>query len=380
MLKFSFKMKKALVHDWYYVNGGAEKVLHSMNTIWNDFEHYALVDFLNNDDRAYVLNGKSVSTSFIQKLPTAKKNHRKFLQLFPYAVEQFNLQNYDLIVSSSSSIAKGVLTNQNQLHICYCHSPMRYAWDLYHQYLNDINLNKGLKGIYAKYVLHKMRIWDVNTVNRVDEFVANSNYIAKRIKKVYNREAKVIYPPVDVENFSLIKQKDDFYFTASRMVPYKKIELIVRAFNEMPNRDLIVAGDGPEFNKIKKIAKKNVKLVGFLNSEALKIYMGKAKAFVFAAEEDFGIIPVEAQACGTPVIAYQKGGAQETVIHNKTGILFKEQTIESLKNAITDFESKTFDYSLIRKHSLKFSKERFEKEFKDFVEKKYEDFKKNNVN
>lgn len=373
-------MKKALVHDWYYVNGGAEKVLHSMNTIWNDFEHYALVDFLNNDDRAYVLNGKSVSTSFIQKLPTAKKNHRKFLQLFPYAVEQFNLQNYDLIVSSSSSIAKGVLTNQNQLHICYCHSPMRYAWDLYHQYLNDINLNKGLKGIYAKYVLHKMRIWDVNTVNRVDEFVANSNYIAKRIKKVYNREAKVIYPPVDVENFSLIKQKDDFYFTASRMVPYKKIELIVRAFNEMPNRDLIVAGDGPEFNKIKKIAKKNVKLVGFLNSEALKIYMGKAKAFVFAAEEDFGIIPVEAQACGTPVIAYQKGGAQETVIHNKTGILFKEQTIESLKNAITDFESKTFDYSLIRKHSLKFSKERFEKEFKDFVEKKYEDFKKNNVN
>lgn len=371
-------MKKALVHDWYYVNGGAEKVLHSINTIWNEFDHYALVDFLKDEDRDYVLNGKSVTTSFIQNLPTAKSNHRKFLQLFPYAIEQFNLKEYDLIISSSSSIAKGVLTNQNQLHICYCHSPMRYAWDLYHQYLNDTNLNSGLKGVYAKYVLHKMRVWDVNTVNRVDDFVANSNYIAKRIKKIYNRDAKVIYPPVDVEKFALVTEKENFYFTASRMVPYKKIELIVRAFNEMPDRSLIVAGDGPEFKKIKKIAKDNIKLIGFVTPDVLKNYMGKAKAFVFAAEEDFGIIPVEAQACGTPVIAYGKGGVQETVLHNKTGVLFKKQSVESLKNAVLEFEKTVFNYELIREHSLKFSKERFENEFKSFVEKKYKDFKQNN--
>lgn len=371
-------MKKALVQDWYYVNGGAEKVLHSINTIWDDFEHFALVDFLNDSDRKYILNGKPVTTSFIQNLPTAKSNHRKFLQLFPYAIEQFNLEKYDLVISSSSSIAKGVLTNQNQLHICYCHSPMRYAWDLYYQYLDDANLKGGLKSMYAKYVLHKMRTWDVSTVNRVDEFVANSNYIARRIKKIYNREAHVIYPPVDVESFSLDTVKDDYYFTASRMVTYKKIELIVRAFNEMPNRKLIVAGDGPEFKKISKIANSNIQLVGFLDAVALEGYMAKARAFVFAAEEDFGILPVEAQACGTPVIAFGKGGVTETVLHNKTGILFIEQTIGCLKEAVLEFETKVFDYVFIREHSLKFSKKRFEEEFKTFVQKKYSDFKRKN--
>jgi len=372
-------MTKALVHDWYYVNGGAEKVLHSMNTIWDDFDHFALVDFLNKKDRDFILNGKSVTTSFIQKLPTAKSNHRKFLQLFPYAIEQFNLEEYDLIVSSSSSIAKGILTNQNQLHICYCHSPMRYAWDLYHQYLKESGLNKGVKGAYAKYVLHKMRVWDVNTVNRVDHFVANSKYIAGRIKKVYNKEAHVIYPPVDVDNFLLEKDKEDFYFTASRMVPYKKVELVVRAFNEMPNKKLIVAGDGPDFQKIKKIAKPNIQLVGFLEAEVLNKYMKKAKAFVFAAEEDFGIIPVEAQACGTPVIGYGKGGLQETVIHNKTGVLFKEQTVKEIKEAVSEFERKTFNYEFIRENSLQFSKKRFELEFKEFVDRKYENFKQGSI-
>jgi len=372
-------MRKALVHDWYYVNGGAEKVLHSMNAIWSDFNHFALVDFLNKNDRDFILSGKPVTTSFIQKLPTANRNHRKFLQLFPYAIEQFNLEEYDLIVSSSSSIAKGVLTNQNQLHICYCHSPMRYAWDLYHQYLKESGLDKGIKGVYAKYVLHKMRVWDVNTVNRVDHFVANSKYIAGRIKKVYNREAHVIYPPVDVENFQLEKDKDDFYFTASRMVPYKKVELVVRAFNEMPNKKLIVAGYGPDFQKIKKIARPNIQLVGFLEAEVLNNYMKKAKAFVFAAEEDFGIIPVEAQACGTPVIGYGKGGLKETIIHNETGVLFKHQTVKEIIEAVSEFERKKFNYEFIRENSLQFSKKRFELEFKEFVERKYENFKQGSI-
>lgn len=368
-------MKKALVHDWYYVNGGAEKVIHSINNIWSDFDHFALVDFLNAADRDFILKGQKVNTSFIQKLPTAKSNHRKFLQFFPYAIEQFDLRAYDLILSSSASIAKGVLTNQNQLHICYCHSPMRYAWDLYHQYLEDANLTKGLKAIYAKYVLGKMRQWDITSLNRVDEFIANSNFIAKRIKKVYNRDATVIYPPVDVETFTLHVNKEDYFFTASRMVPYKKIKLIVKAFNDMPNKKLVVSGDGPEFNEIKKIAKSNITLLGFTSKEELKTHLQKAKAFVFAAEEDFGILPVEAQACGTPVIAYGKGGLLETVIDQETGLFFYEQSIMAIKDAIKRFERLNLDHKQISKHASKFSKQRFQEEMQQFIIKKYTEFK-----
>ena len=204
-------MKKALINDWYYVNGGAEKVIHSINNIWNDLDHFALIDFLNDEDRTFILNGKKAKVSFIQDLPTARKNHRKFLQLFPYAIEQFDLREYDLILSSSSSIAKSVLTNSNQLHICYCHSPIRYAWDLYHQYLKEENLLFGIKSIYVRYVLHKIRNWDILTSNRVDYFIANSNYIAKRIKKIYNRESTVIYPPVDTNFFTLEENKQDHF-------------------------------------------------------------------------------------------------------------------------------------------------------------------------
>lgn len=367
-------MKQALVHDWYYVSGGAEKVIHSFNNIWDDLDHFALVDFLNDNDRDFILKGKSATTSFIQKLPTARTNHRKFLQLFPLAVEQFDLREYDFILSSSASVAKGVLLNQNQLHISYCHSPMRYAWDLYHQYLEDSKLNKGIKGAYAKWVLHKMRNWDFINTQRVDHLIANSNYISKRIKKVYGRDSTVIYPPVDVDQFKLNKNKEDFYFTASRMVPYKKIQLIVEAFNKCPNKKLIVAGDGPDLKKIKSIAKSNISFLGFISNDSLKKHIQSAKAFVFAAEEDFGIIPVEAQACGTPVIAYGKGGTEETVIHKETGVLFKEQSIKSILDAISYFETLSFSNEKIREHAEKFSKDRFEKEMYDFVNHKKELF------
>jgi len=367
-------MKKALVHDWYYVSGGAEKVVNSFNNIWDDFDHFALVDYLDNKDRSFILNGKKAKTSFIQNLFTAKSNHRKFLQFFPYAIEQFNLSEYDLVLSSSASVAKGALTNQNQLHICYCHSPMRYAWDLYHEYLNESGF-KGLKAIYAKYVLHKMRNWDVNSSNRVDYFIANSNYIAKRIKKIYNRDSVVIYPPVDVSNFTLETNKEGYYFTASRMVGYKKIDLIIEAFNNLPNKKLIIAGNGPEYDKLTKLANSNIEFLGFIDSKELKSYMQKAKSFVFAAEEDFGIIPVEAQACGTPVIAYNKGGTKETIIHKKTGYLFNKQCPVSIKEAVIAFEELKYNPEEIRKNALKFSKDRFEKEIKSFVESKYKAFK-----
>jgi len=222
-------MKKALVADWYYVNGGAEKVIQSINNIWDDFDHYALIDFLPEHERSSVFTGKSdkVNTSFIQKLPTAKSNHRKFLQLFPKAIEQFDLTDYELIISSSASIAKGVLTHADQTHICYMHSPMRYAWDLYFQYLREAKL-KGAKGWYAKHVLQKIRMWDVINTNRVDHIVANSECIAERIKKVYRRDATVIYPPCDINKFNLYTNKEDYYIVAFRLAPHKKEDLIVQ--------------------------------------------------------------------------------------------------------------------------------------------------------
>lgn len=364
-------MKKALIADWYYVNGGAEKVIHSLNTIWDDFDHFALIDFLPEKDRDYVFNGKNkkVNTSFIQKLPTAQSNHRKFLELFPIAIEQFDLSNYDLIISSSASIAKGVLTNANQVHISYIHSPMRYAWDLYFQYLKDSNL-KGVKGWYAKRVLHNIRTWDVINTNRVDHIVANSNYIAQRIKKIYRRDATVIYPPVDISSFSLETNKDDYYITASRMVPYKKIDLIVEAFSKMPDKKLLVIGDGHEMSKIRRIATKNIELLGHVSYSELIKYIQKAKAFIFAAEEDFGIVPVEAQACGTPVLAFGKGGAKETVREGISGCFFHNQTVDAIIDGVKAMEKIEFDLELVRKNALKFGKDRFELEFKAFVDSK----------
>jgi glycosyltransferase involved in cell wall biosynthesis len=367
-------MKKALVHDWFYTSGGAEKVVHSIGNIWNDLEYYALIDFLNQKDRDFILKGKKSNTSFIQNFPTARKNHRKFLQFFPKAIESFDLNEFELVISSSSSIAKGVLTNQNQLHICYCHSPMRYAWNLYHEYLEDKNLVRGLKGWYAKSVLYKLRTWDLISTNRVDHFVANSNYIAQRIKKIYNREATVIYPPVDIDAFKLEEIKEDYYVAASRLVSYKKISLIVEAFNQMPNKKLQVIGEGPEMSEIRRIACSNIEVLGKRSQPNMIKILQKAKALVFAADEDFGILPVEAQSCGTPVIAFNRGGLKETVIPNITGVFFQKQETADIIEAVSRFEALKFDSKVIRENAERFSKERFEREFKEFVEKKIKDF------
>lgn len=359
-------MKIALIHDWYYVNGGAEKVVKAITSIFPDCEHFALFDVMPDNDKLKIINTTQVTTTFIQKLPFISKLHRKYLQLYPYAIEQLDLRQYDLVISSSSSVAKGVLTNANQVHICYCHSPMRYAWDLYHNYLRESGFN-WLAKLYAKKVLHKIRVWDIISSNRVDYFIANSEYIAKRINKVYRKESKVIYPPVDVNYFSLDKNSTrDYYFTASRMVPYKKIDLIVETFAKN-GKKLYVAGDGPELKKIKSKSMDNIVFLGHISKPELKKYLQNAKAFVFASEEDFGIVPVEAQACGTPVIAYGKGGSLETVLDKKTGLFFYEQTVEKLDEAITHFEKSTFNYEEIRNHAITFSEERFKSEISEFV-------------
>lgn len=363
-------MKKALVHDWYYVNGGAEKVVHSINNLWGDFDHYSLFDFLNESDREFILNGKIAQTSFIQNLPTSKSNHRKFLQLFPYAIESFDFSDYDLIISSSGFVAKGVLTHHNQVHICYCHSPMRYAWDLYHKNLKDAGLTSGLKSWYVKRVLHKLRLWDIASLNRVDYFVANSNHIANRIKKIYNRDATVIYPPVDINKFQLETTKDNYFVTASRLVSHKKIKIIAQAFTQMKDKKLLILGDGPEMNSIKSFATPNIKLLGHVASDKLVSLIQKAKAFIFAAEEDFGIAPVEAQACGTPVICLSRGGCKETIIDKKTGLFFHNQDASDIVKAVKDFELMEFDFERIRQNALRFSKQRFEDEFEKFVNSK----------
>jgi len=368
-------MKKALIHDWFSVYAGAEKCVESFTNIWDDFEIYSLIDFLSDEDRETILKGKKVHTSFVQNLPKAKTKYRNYLPFFPLAIEQHDLSKYDVILSSSHAVAKGVLTHSNQLHISYVHTPIRYAWDLYYQYLRESGLDTGFKGKLAKYFLHKIRMWDISTINRVDHYIANSHYIAKRIKKVYGKESTVIYPPVDVERFKLHEEKEDFYLTASRMVPYKKIDLIVETFSKT-NKKLVVIGTGPDMEKIKSFAGTNVEFLGFAKDEVLLDYMQRAKAFVFAAEEDFGIVPVEAQACGTPVICLGKGGTKETVLDGETGVHFSQQSVEELLHALDKFETLKFNPSKIREHALKFSKERFEKEIEAFINKKYEIFQK----
>lgn len=368
-------MKIAIVHEWFDSYAGSEKVLEQMFKVYPEADLYAVVDFLPKDKRNFIQN-KNVTTTFIQNLPKAKSKFRKYLPFMPLAIEQLDLSKYDVVISNSHCVAKGVITGPDQLHISYVHSPIRYAWDLQNQYLQEANLTHGLKGWIAKVILHYMRLWDYRTSNNVDYFLCNSKYIAKRIRKCYRREAKVIYPPVAVDDFNMCNQKEDYYLTASRMVPYKKIDLIVEAFSKMPDKKLVVIGEGQQFEKVKAKAKNNILLLGYQPFEVLKEKMQKAKAFVFAAEEDFGIVPVESQACGTPVIAYGKGGALETVVNydkeKPTGLFFKEQTVDSIVKAVNKFEKNQnlFFPENCRRNAEKFNEERFKKEFKTFVEEK----------
>jgi glycosyltransferase involved in cell wall biosynthesis len=363
------ELKTAIVHDWLAEYAGSERCTESFTKLWPDSDIFSLVDILDDEQRNIILKGKHPKTSFIQNLPFAKRNHRIYLPLFPYAIEQFDLSDYNMVISSSHAIAKGVLTRYDQLHICYCHTPIRYAWDLYFRYLEDAGLKTGLKAWYIKRTLHRMRLWDVIASRRPDYLIANSNHIAKRIKKVYGREAEVIYPPVDVDKFAIDSNKEDYYLTASRFVHYKRIDLIVESFNSMPDKKLLVVGGGPEEKKIKSIAKKNIEILPFQDQNSLKKLMQKAKAFVFAADEDFGIVVVEAMACGTPVIAWNGGGTKESVINGETGILYKEQNVNSIIDAINEFEKSgnKFSPELIRKHSEKFSRKNFEDKIRDYV-------------
>ncbi|MCE3268486.1 MAG: alpha-D-mannose-alpha(1-6)phosphatidyl myo-inositol monomannoside transferase, partial [Burkholderiales bacterium] len=371
-------IKIALVHDWFVTIGGAEKVVSEILAVFPDADVYSIISYLP-DDKKHFLRYKKVRTSFVTKLPFVKKVYRIYLPFMTYAIEQFDLSEYDVIISSSHAVAKGVITNPNQLHICYCHTPMRYAWDLQHQYLQEDNTFLGIKNFIMRWMLHKIRIWDLRTINGVDYFISNSNYIGKRIHKCYRRESTTIYPNVEVETFVLNKngKRKEFYLTASRFVPYKKIDIIVKAFKGMPDKKLVVIGDGPQFSKVKKIATKNVEILGYKDNACLIEYMQHCKAFIFAAEEDFGITPVEAQACGAPVIAYGKGGALETIIDledslSPTGVFFYEQTEKSIIEAVNKFEDNIYKFipENCSNNAIRFSASRFRQEIYNFVAQK----------
>ncbi len=335
-------MRVAIVHDWLYTIGGAERVLQEMLACYPDADVFCLFDFLKPEDRAKI-GLKATKTSFLQKLPFVSRSHRAFLPLMPIAIEQLDLSPYDLIISSSYAVAKGVMTGPDQLHVSYIHSPIRYAWDLQHTYL--ARNSNPITTFLARPLLHWLRVWDTRTAHGPDMIMANSHFVARRIRKVYGRKAKVLYPPVNLSTRKDVPQKGKHFLAASRLVSYKNIEAIVRAFAELPDQQLIVAGEGPEGARLRKIAGPNVTFAGFVSDDELRELMATARAFVFAAEEDFGIISVEAQSEGTPVLALGRGGSCESVLNGKTGLFFDQPEPSSIAACVRDFIARETDFS-----------------------------------
>lgn len=375
-------MKVAIVQEWLVTVGGSDKVVKAILDVFPDADIYTLVAKKEVCDELGI-PWEKVHTSFIQKMPLGTKKHRAYLPLFPFAIEQFDLRGYDVVISSSHCVAKGVLTKADQLHICYCHSPIRYCWDMYNEYLEESHLDKGFKSWLVRLMLHPIRQFDAIAGSRVDYYISNSDYVGQRIRKTYRRKATTIHPNIDISNFELCNDKQEYYLASSRLVAYKKIDTIIEAFNQMPDKKLVVIGGGPNLEAYRKLAKDNVTVMGYQPFDVLKDKMQHAKAFVFAADEDFGMIPIEAQSCGTPVIAYGHGGSLETVNGGKTGLFFNEQTPEAIVEAVNKFEamgSQPFAPADCRQWAEGFSEKRFKREIKEFVEEKYEEFKKNGIN
>ncbi len=367
-------MKTVIVHEWLTRVTGSEKVVENIYKIYPSPIYVLLHD--PSLTKGTFFDGLEIHTSFIQRLPGSMRNYRKYLALFPLAIEQFDLREFDIVLSSSHAVAKGVLTTSDQLHITYCHTPIRYVWDLYFQYLETSGLKKGLKSLFARWTIHNLRKYDYIAAQRPDFIIANSKYVQQRIKKFYRRDSTVIYPPVDVEKFRVSNTEEDYYLVVSRLVPYKRVDLVVNAFKKLRDRKLLIVGDGPELKKIKSLSPPNVEIIGHQPFKKLQEYYSKAKALIYPQVEDFGITAVEAMASGTPVIAFGKGGALETVREFETGLFFYEQTPDAIVDAVKKFEKMIdrFDPLKIRKHSFNFSSERFRKSYKTFVENAVEKF------
>lgn len=367
-------MKIAIVHEWLDTYAGSERVLEQMLAVWPEADLYALCDFLPDGERGF-LGGRTPRTTFIQRLPFARKRFRLYLGLMPLAIESLDLSGYDLVVSSSHAVAKGAITAPGTLHLSYVHSPMRYAWDLQAQYLRESRLDRGLKGAYARWLLHRLRLWDHASAARPDAILANSRYIAERIRKVWRRDAEVLHPPVDTDAFTPVAEKQDFYLIASRMVPYKRVDLAAAAFRRMPGRRLVIVGDGPQMAAVRTAAgdAPNISLRGHVTKAELVTLMQTARACLHIAEEDFGIAMVEAQACGTPMLAFGRGGSRDIVrtpeeSEAPTGLLFTEQSPEALIEAVGRFEAMSvFSADACRANAERFSAAHFRQGLRDAV-------------
>lgn len=370
-------MKIAIVHDWFTTFAGAEQVVRQLIQLYPHADLFSLVDFLPAKDRG-LLNNALIRTSFLQHMPFARKHYRMYLGLMPLAIERLDVLGYDLVLSSCHAVAKGVRTHPGQLHISYIHTPIRYAWDMQDEYLATSGL-KNLRGLAARVLLSYIRAWDVRAAQRPNALVANSAFVVERIRKYYGRTAQVIHPPIDTGYYTPGTSREDFYLTVSRLVPYKRIDLIAQAFRDMPDKKLVIIGDGPDAPKIKALCGPNITWLGYQPDDVLRDYLQRCKAFIFAAKEDFGILPLEAQACGAPVIAYGAGGALETVTP-RTGVHFPEQTPAAIREAVLTFEQtpERFLPEACRQNAERFSIACFREQFGQFVQTAWEKFQQTN--
>jgi glycosyltransferase involved in cell wall biosynthesis len=360
------KPRIAIVCDWLISRGGAERVISAISDM---FPHAPIYTAIYNKNLFPELNERQVITSFIQKMPFATKKHYLYLPLMPYAFEQFDLSKFDIVISSCHSCSKGIITKPRTLHVCYCHSPMRYAWDSCHEYFDQYGIPSPLRRS-AKKMLSELRVWDRMAADRVDYFIANSTHVQKRIQKYYRHNSDVIYPPVDAGRFKLSNHEGQYFLAVGRLTPYKKFDLLVDTFNEL-NMPLLIVGTGKDEENLKKKAGRFITFLGHVPDNQLNEIYEKARALIFPQTEDFGITPLEAMSCGKPIIAYGDGGALETVIPGTTGLFFYEQTKESLKQAVLEFGAMKFSASAIRKHAGKFDKKIFEDNLKQYLEEKW---------
>lgn len=362
-------MRVALVHDYLNQYGGAERVLEAFCEIWPRAPIYTLI--YDKKRTGFAFEGKRIKASFLQKVPFIKSHHRPFLMLMPLAIESFDLAKYDVVISDSASFAKGVITKPETLHICFCHTPTRYAWDDSHKYIREF----GYPGFIKKMIpifMNYLRIWDVSASEMPDQFIANSQFVASRIKKYYNEEATVIPPPVKLSLFNISPKIENYFLAAARFLPYKRLDLAIEALGRL-GWHLRIIGDGPERARLKGIAGPTIEFVGLVSDEKLRELYSHCQAFIFPQEEDFGITAIEAMASGRPVIAYQAGGALEIIKEGISGIFFKEQTVDSLVEALKKFKNYSFEPQKIRQEALRFDKEIFKEKIKEFVENCWEE-------
>lgn len=367
------KAKIALVFDWTTVQGGAEKVnilLHKM------FPEAPIFTSIYNPEKVKGLENAAITTSFIQNLPFAKKKHQLYLSLMPYAYEMFDLSSFDIVISSSHSCAKGVITKPETLHICYCHTPMRYAWDNWHEYIQQYKMNPIFKYL-GKKRMHKLRMWDRVSAERPDFYIANSSITKRRIEKYYKKESEIIYPMIKSSQFKIAEKTKGYFLAVGRLIPYKRFDLVIETFNKI-GLPLKIVGTGNAEEDLRKMAKGNIEFLGYASEQSLRKLYSEAEALIFPQIEDFGITQIEAMASGRPVIAFKEGGAIDTIIEGETGLFFTKQTPLHLEEAIKSYldQKKNFNPENLRRHAELFDESQFKKKFTDFLKAKWEDWQK----